>query len=102
MAPLRETRPKLGTRPVTPQRVDGPTIEPPVWVPTEKPTRPAAVAAAGPALDPDEPSSVFQGLRVLPPNQTSPRARAPVDSFATNTAPASASKSTQRALAANT
>src|SRR6185437_12119843 len=102
IAPLRETRLKLGTRPVTPQRIDVPTIEPPVWVPIAKPTRPAAVAAEGPALDPDEPSSVFQGLRVMPPNQTSPRARAPVDSFATSTAPASASRSTQWALAAKT
>ena len=39
--------------PVMPQRMLGLTMLPPVSLPTEKPTNPAAVAAPGPALDPD-------------------------------------------------
>src|SRR5436305_12727824 len=74
-------------------------IEPPVSVPTAKATSPAAVAAAGPADDPLEPRSRLHGLRVRPPNQTSPYASSPVDSFATSTAPASRSRSTAVASA---
>ena len=43
-------------------------LEPPVSVPMEKPTKPAAVAAPDPAEDPLEPTSGFHGLLVLPPN----------------------------------
>ena len=88
--PYRLTRPKVGRRPVTPLRVEGEMIDPRVSVPMENPTRPAAVAAPGPADEPLEPCSVFQGLRVRPPNQRSPDARAPMVSLATRMAPASA------------
>src|SRR5579872_4951035 len=71
MAPCRDTRPNVGRRPVVPQRCEGDTMEPRVSVPMEKPTSPAAVAEAEPADDPDEPSSGFQGLRDIPPNQMS-------------------------------
>jgi hypothetical protein len=54
MAPARLTRPKVGLTPVTPQRVLGETMEPRVSVPMENPTRPAAVAEAEPAEDPEE------------------------------------------------
>src|SRR5215470_3300919 len=64
MAPVRGTRPYVGRRPVTPQRIDGLTMLPPVSLPMENPTRPAAVAAPGPALEPDEPSSSSQGFIV--------------------------------------
>ncbi len=94
MTPCRLTRPKVGRRPVTPQVRDGPTIEPSVSVPMEKATRPAAVAAAGPADEPPDPSSGLQGLRVRPPNHRSPRAISPVVSLATSTAPASESRRT--------
>src|SRR5512140_458725 len=57
IAPVRATRPNVGLRPVTPQRIDGSTMLPSVSLPIEKPTRPAAVAAPGPALLPPEPSS---------------------------------------------
>ena len=53
-------------------RVEGATIDPSVSVPMEKPTSPAAVADAEPALDPLDPSAVFHGLRVRPPYQMSP------------------------------
>ena len=69
-------------------------IEPRVSVPIAKPTRPAAVAEPGPADDPLEPRSGFHGLFVRPPNQRSPCASAPIESFATSTAPASRSRST--------
>ena len=57
-------------------------IEPRVSVPIAKATRPAAVAAPGPADDPLELVSGDHGLRVDPPNQTPPCASAPIDSFA--------------------
>jgi hypothetical protein len=52
MAPVRGTRPKLGRRPVTPQRVEGDEMEPSVSVPMAKPTHPAEVALAEPAEEP--------------------------------------------------
>src|SRR6476469_1089948 len=88
IAPARLTRPKLGRRPVTPQRADGEMIDPHVSVPIVKPARPAAVAAPGPADDPLEPSARFQGFLVVPPNQTAPHASSPMVSLATRTAPA--------------
>src|SRR6185312_4928167 len=88
MAPVRGTRPKVGRNPVTPQRVDGDEMEPSVSEPMENATQPAEVADAGPAEDPLDPCAVFQGLRVVPPYQTSPCASAPSVSFATSTAPA--------------
>src|SRR5215471_11778900 len=53
IAPVRGTRPKVGRRPVTPQRIEGLTMLPPVSLPIENATKAAAVAAPGPALDPD-------------------------------------------------
>ena len=67
---------------------------PPVSLPMAKPTSPAAVAAPGPALEPDEPSSSSQGFIVWPPNQMSFNASAPMLSLATSTAPAALSRST--------
>src|SRR5207247_11124122 len=89
IAPLRGTRPNVGRRPVTPQRIAGLTMLPPVSLPMENATRAAAVAAPGPALDPDEPSSRSHGFIVWPPNQMTLSASAPSDSFANITAPAS-------------
>src|ERR1043166_7496080 len=88
IAPVRDTRPKVGRSPVVPHRVLGDTIEPSVSVPSAKGTGPAATAAADPALEPLDPSSGFHGLFVRPPNHTSPIASAPSVSFATSTAPA--------------
>src|SRR5437763_15043002 len=69
IAPLRGTRPKVGRNPVTPQRIAGETMLPPVSLPMENATSAAAVAAPGPALDPDAPSSSSHGYIVWPPNQ---------------------------------
>src|SRR5260370_17835166 len=71
-----------------PQRMLGLMMVPPVALRMEKPTRPAAVAAPGPALEPEAPSSRSQGFTVWPPNQMSLSARAPRLSFARSTAPA--------------
>src|SRR5882724_4434382 len=71
MLPVRDTRPKVGRRPVVPQRWLGEVMDPNVSVPMEKPQSPAAVAEAEPALDPLDPSLRFQGLRVIPPYQMS-------------------------------
>src|SRR5204863_5394677 len=88
IAPVRGTRPKVGLNPVMPQRMLGPTMLPPVSLPMAKPTSPAAVAAPGPALEPDDPSSSSQGFMVWPPNQMSLSASAPMLNLATSTAPA--------------
>src|SRR6185503_5452510 len=97
IAPYRLTLPYVGRKPVTLHRDDGETIEPSVSVPIENPTRPPAVAAAGPADEPLDPvcaSSGCHGLRVTPANQRAPCASAPIDNFATSTAPASFNRST--------
>src|SRR5262249_1851808 len=83
------TRPNVGRRPVTPQRIAGLTMLPPVWLPMENATSAEAVAAPGPALDPDAPSSKSHGFIVWPPNQMSLSASAPSESLANSTAPAS-------------
>src|SRR5574341_89586 len=85
IAPARLTRPYVGRKPVTPQRVDGETMEPHVSVPMLNATNPAEVAEAGPAEEPLEPCSKFHGLRVMPPNQTSPQANSPIVNLATST-----------------
>src|ERR1700688_4923715 len=102
IAPVRGTRPYVGRSPVTPQRMLGPTMLPPVSLPIAKPTRPAAVDAPGPALDPEDPSSSNQGFIVCPPNQMSFKARAPRLSLATRTAPASCKRFTTAASFAGT
>src|ERR1700679_633126 len=102
MAPVRATRPKVGRNPLTPQRMLGETMLPPVSLPIAKPTRPAAVAAPGPALDPDDPSSKSQGFIVWPPNQTSLSDSEPRLSLATSTAPASFRRCTTTASLAGT
>src|SRR5688572_17118423 len=91
MAPLRLTRPKVGRNPVTPQRVEGDTIEPSVSVPIAKATNPALVAEADPAEEPLDPCFRFHGFLVTPPYQISPMAKAPIVSLTTRTAPASIS-----------
>src|SRR5438445_9250328 len=66
IAPVRGTRPNVGRNPVIPQRMLGPMMLPPVSLPIANATRPAAVAAAGPALHPDDPSSNNHGFIVCP------------------------------------
>src|SRR5215475_4466078 len=92
IAPVRLTRPYEGRRPVTPQRSEGETMEPSVSEPMPNGINPAAVAALEPAEEPLEPCSRFQGLRVLPPYQTSPIASSPRVVLATRTAPAASSR----------
>ncbi len=102
IAPVRATRPKVGLRPVTPQRMLGLTMLPPVSLPIENATSAAAVAAPGPALDPEEPSCGSHGFIVWPPNQTSLRASAPRLSLPSNTAPAASRRATTAASADGT
>ncbi|OFW07944.1 MAG: hypothetical protein A3H96_24185 [Acidobacteria bacterium RIFCSPLOWO2_02_FULL_67_36] len=66
--PARLTRPNVGRSAFTPQRSDGETMDPCVSVPMEKATQPAAVAEAGPADEPLDPCTMFQGLFVRPRN----------------------------------
>src|SRR5262245_10840001 len=70
IAPVRGTLPNVGRKPATPQRIAGLTMLPPVSLPIEKATSAAAVAAPGPALDPDAPSSSSHGFIVWPPNRS--------------------------------
>src|SRR6185437_229779 len=102
IAPERGTRPYVGRNPVTPQRIEGLTILPPVSLPMANPTNPAAVEAPGPALDPDAPSSSTHGFIVWPPNQISFNANAPKLNFATSTAPAASRRFTIAASSAGT
>ncbi len=102
IAPVRGTRPNVGRKPVTPHRIDGAMMLPPVSLPIEKPTSAAAVAAPGPALDPDAPSSSSHGFIVWPPNQMSLSASAPRLNLATSTAPASLRRRTTTASAVGT
>ncbi len=97
MAPWRLTRPKVGLRPITPQRPAGLRIDPLVSLPMAKATPPAAVADDGPADEPLEPWVGSHGLFVWPPNQLSPEASSPVVSLAISTAPAARSISTRLA-----
>src|ERR1700728_1957492 len=94
MTPFRLIRPNVGRKPVTPHRPDGLRIAPLVSVPIANATHPPAVADPGPAEDPLDPCSVFQGFLVCPPNQLSPCASSPEVSFASSTAPAKRSIST--------
>src|SRR5580704_1168705 len=75
---------------------------PPVSLPIANPTNPAAVAAPGPALEPDAPSSSSHGFMVWPPNQMSLSANAPKLNLATSTAPAALSRATTAPLALGT
>src|SRR6202012_5289757 len=72
IAPVRGTRPKLGRRPVAPQRVEGDEMEPSVSVPIANATHPAAPALAEPAELPLDPWRGFHGLRVRPPGLPEP------------------------------
>ena len=67
-------------------------MDPSVSDPMLNATHPAAVADAGPAEDPLEPCSGFQGFLVMPPYHTSPSANAPSVSLAMSTAPAASSR----------
>jgi hypothetical protein len=51
---------------VIPHRIEGLTMLPPVSLPTANPTNPAATAAPGPALEPEEASSGSHGFIVWP------------------------------------
>src|SRR5947209_12670536 len=94
IAPVRGTSPKLGRRPLAPQRSHGDRMEPSVSDPIANATQPATVADAGPAEEPLEPSAVFHGFRVMPPNHLPPIASSPSVSFAISTAPASSRRRT--------
>ena len=75
---------------------------PSVSLPMANPTSPAATAAPGPALEPEEPSSSSHGFMVWPPNQMSFSANAPRLSLATSTAPAAFKRATTVLLAFGT
>src|ERR1035438_640882 len=60
--------PLVGLMPTNPQSEAGIRIEPPPSVAVPTPTRPAAIAAAEPPLEPPGEYSGFQGLPVIPVN----------------------------------
>src|SRR6202012_1362294 len=94
IAPVRGTKPKVGRRPVAPQRVEGDEMEPRVSEPIAKATQPAATDEAEPADEPLEPCFRFHGLRVRPPNHLSPMPGAPSVLWAPAPAPAASSRLT--------
>src|SRR5437879_9225614 len=71
------TRPYDGFSPYTPQNDDGMRIDPAPSEPWASGPRPAAAAAAAPALEPPVVIAVFQGLRVMPARGLSPSAFQP-------------------------
>src|SRR5205085_5897695 len=83
--PSRESRPKLGLNPTTPQNAAGRITEPFVWLPIANGTTPAATAAADPIDDPPDVRERFHGFRVGPGWAI---ASAGVTVFPTTTAPA--------------
>src|SRR5437764_15447900 len=62
----RGTRPNVGLRPNTPQKLDGTRIEPTPSVPIASGPQPDATAAAAPPLEPPLVRSRRHGLRVTP------------------------------------
>ena len=66
IAPLRETSPYVGRRPVTPQYADGVPMEPEVSDPMAKGTMPAPTADPDPLDEPPDHRSRSQGLRPGP------------------------------------
>src|SRR3954464_13705941 len=60
------TRPWLGFRPNTPQKLAGMRMEPAAPMPKRMTPRVSAAAAAAPAEEPPVVTSVFHGLRVIP------------------------------------
>jgi len=73
-SPYLETAPCVGFSPMTPQCDAGFRIEPPVSEPSVKSARLAAIAAAGPELEPPGISSGFVGFFVGPKAEVSPDA----------------------------
>src|SRR5437868_3342978 len=59
-------RPNEGLRPITPQKLAGMRIEPAPSLPSASGTRPAAIAAAEPPLEPPGVQSRCHGLLVRP------------------------------------
>ena len=102
ITPARPTAPNVGRSAVAPQRSAGAIRLPSVSVPIANGSVPAATAAAGPALDPEEPSAMFQGFLTMPPHHTSSKAISPVASLATSTAPALRRRSYAVALPGST
>jgi len=104
--PSRESRPKLGLNPTTPQNAAGRMTEPLVWLPIASGTTPAATAAADPIDDPPEVRERSHGFRVGPgcaiassavtvfPTMIAPAARR----FRTTSASFSATRPAYRAL----
>src|SRR5271154_3839858 len=65
-AGLCGTRPMLGRKPTTPQKLAGLRSEPPMSVPWASQAVPAANATAPPPVEPEAERDRFHGLRVAP------------------------------------
>src|SRR6059058_3659127 len=98
-------RPHCGLSPTVPQYADGSRIEQPVSVPSPRSARPAASAAALPALEPPVVRPGRVGLRTVPYHgfwPITPHANSSRLALPTITAPASTSRCTAGALVAGT
>ena len=101
-SPHREMRPYVGFSPTIPQNAAGCLIEPPVSLPIAAAHRPAATAAALPALLPPGTRPVSHGFATRPQRQCSPEEPMANSSrlvLPTTTAPARSRRST--AVASN-
>lgn len=64
--PRRDGRPYVGFMPVTPVKLAGSRMEPPVSVPVTMGARPAATALEEPPEEPPGTAFASQGLKTLP------------------------------------
>src|SRR2546422_10314826 len=99
------TRPYDGLRPYTPQNDDGMRIDPAPSEPWASGPRPAAAAAAAPALEPPVVIAVFQGVRVMPVRGLPPSAFQPNSGLVvlpSITPPAAATRATDGAFTSAT
>ena len=97
------TRPKVGFRPMIPQKLAGMRIDPPPSVPTCSAPIPSAAATAAPPLEPPGVRAMSQGLRATWPSGLSVTAFQPnsgVVVLPSSTAPASRSRAEAGASAA--
>src|SRR5437667_4913889 len=88
--PPRLRLPKVGLKPITPQKLAGRKIEPATWLPIDTGTMPSATAAAEPLDEPPGVRDRSRGLRVGPGTVL---ANSVVTTLPTITAPASRSAS---------
>src|SRR5437660_7021431 len=102
MMPWRLTRPKVGLRPTTPQKLAGTRTDPPVSVPVAAIANPAATAFADPLLEPPVYRAIDHGFLGVPKMSVVPQANSPVLVLPRRIIPCCSSRSTNVAFSVGT